>query len=850
MMSVDNLSANIVESPKFRKTYLSLLKKSVSSQIPALISTNDSGDIEWAYLISCASLLFGSSDGSVLDIAYRICQAAICEPTLPSEYKNAAAGIFALSANNAAITLSVSRALLVPDFNEYLPLQANIDIAKKQFSNSIIDNDEIFVLNEFQKEVYTSFQDNDAISISAPTSAGKSFVLLHLLSNFILETHNPKIIYIVPTRALIQQVEMDIRQHLKDSNISATVTSVPVLPSDFNQSSCVFVFTQERLQWVLSEHTDINFDLVIVDEAHKISDNSRGILLSQVLQKVSYMGNCKFIFASPMSENPGALFRTIKPTYTKQEIVSEIVTVNQNLIWISKDGPSTTKWRVELLAEKEKIQLGYVVTERITKTSMRLPILAYRISAGQTGNLLYVNCASEAERVSIQLKSLILNDKPGYQPSTRVCELIKLVKKTVHPDYALIEVLKAGVAFHYGNMPLAIRNEIENLFKRGDISFLVCTSTLIEGVNLPAKSIFIRGPKKGSRTPMNEMDFWNLAGRAGRQGKEFQGNIFCLDAEDITVWKTGTPNTRKKYRIESTLDYITTSKRDELLSFIISKRSHSQDAELDYAYTYFLETYSKYNGISNSFMPGLYGVEFCAKVDTAIKDALSNISLPLTLLSKNPGVNPFAQQQLLTYFERENKPVDELIPPYPENDDAQERYMHIIGHISNYLSGDTYRLNAYRSVLITNWLRGYSLARIISKNIEWNRRQDTGKSLASIIRDTMRDIEEYARFRFLKYTTCYIDILKFYLENNGNLEAAEKMPQLNLWLEFGSSQKTQISLMSLGFTRTAAIELSDFMVREDLEREQCLQWLQSNNLHSLELPQAIIEEATRIIELQ
>lgn len=86
--------------------------------------------------------------------------------------------------------------------------------------------------------------------------------------------------------------------------------------------------------------------------------------------------------------------------------------------------------------------------------------------------------------------------------------------------------------------------------------------------------------------------------------------------------------------------------------------------------------------------------------------------------------------------------------------DAQERYMHIIGRISNYLSGDTYRLNAYRSVLITNWLRGYSLARIISKNIEWNRRQDTGKSLASIIRDTMRDIEEYARFRFLKYTTC------------------------------------------------------------------------------------------------
>ena len=47
-----------------------------------------------------------------------------------------------------------------------------------------------------------------------------------------------------------------------------------------------------------------------------------------------------------------------------------------------------------------------------------------------------------------------------------------------------------GFAFNY-------KNEIERLFKNGKIKYLVCTSTLIEGMNLPAKSIFIRGPKKG-----------------------------------------------------------------------------------------------------------------------------------------------------------------------------------------------------------------------------------------------------------------------------------------------------------------------------------------------------------------
>lgn len=120
---------------------------------------------------------------------------------------------------------------------------------------------------------------------------------------------------------------------------------------------------------------------------------------------------------------------------------------------------------------RAKIHLGHLECERITNKSMRLPILSYRIAAGKSGNLLYVNGAAEAEKVALQLKSLIINDDPTYKPSDRVMELVKLIRKTIHPDYSLIETLKAGVAFHYGNMPLAVRNEIEDLFKIGDITF-------------------------------------------------------------------------------------------------------------------------------------------------------------------------------------------------------------------------------------------------------------------------------------------------------------------------------------------------------------------------------------------
>lgn len=852
-MSVESISSRIIQTDKFISNYTALLIKSVRSQLPDLAHEVEKETvISWSYLLSCASIFSNSSQGRFLDIAYRICQTTICEPGLPAEYKNVAAAIFALLSNSSAITLSIKRGLVEESFLSEIPYGALFDVKRQQIANSIIDGDNIVFLNEFQKEVYSSVDDNQTISVSAPTSAGKSFILLHVLSDYIRDNPKAKIVYIVPTRALIQQVELDIREHLKKLEIRAEVTSVPVLPEQYNRKACTFVFTQERLQWVLNEHPNLQFGLIIVDEAQKIGDRSRGILLQQVLHQITYQNETKVIFASPMSENPDALFRTVKPSDSQKGIISEIVTVNQNLIWVSKVGSKTTTWKVELLSGDNKLFLGQLETERITKRGMRLPILAYRIAAGKKGNLLYVNGAAEAEKVAQQIKSMIITDNPEYEPSFRILELIKLIKKTIHPNYALVETLKGGVAFHYGNMPLAIRNEIEDLFKIGEISFLVCTSTLIEGVNLPAKTIFVRGPQKGHNQPMNEIDFWNLAGRAGRQGKEFQGNIVCLDAGDESVWTKGTPKLRKKYIIKSTVDEIIESRRPELIEHIKSRQSITPmpKTEYDYAYTYFLDTFYRYGSVSKSFMTGLYGDSFCHDIDNAFTEALTGIEVPATILAKNQGVNPIAQQKLLEYFNHFERDVAELIPPFPEEDDAQEKYLHIIGRISSHLTGENHRLNAYRSVLITNWLRGYGLARIISDNIRWHKKANTGKSVPTIIRETMRDIEEYARFRFLKYTTCYIDILKLYLGTRGDYESIEKIPQLSLWLEFGASKVTQITLMSMGFTRTAALELSDLIVDDNFDKEKCLWWFSKNDIHSMDLPAPVIAEAERILKLQ
>lgn len=854
-MSLNSLVNKLIATDYFKERYCNLLLYSVRKQFPTLIYDKTEKLIDWNYLITCASIFAQSKDGRILDMAYRICQTCITQKSLEIEYHNASAVIFNMLTNSPAITLAKKREYISDDYLSDIPIQCALDVKRKHFSNTISDGEDLIFLNDFQKEVYSYLDNTRLLSISAPTSAGKSFILLQKIKEYVSNNPLVKIAYIVPTRALIQQVELDIREIVKKNCLAADVSSIPVKPDTWSVMANIMILTQERLQWLISESNDMIFDFIIVDEAQKIGDGSRGILLQQVLQQVSNNEVTHFIFASPMSENPSALLKIINYSddlsSQSKQVISEIATVNQNLIWVYKDGAGTSKWKLDLLSKGNRMNLGFVNTDRITKTSMRLPVLAYTLSGSKKGNLIYCNGPAEAEKTAIQLMSLILDKSPDLKVTSRVRELIKLVKKTIHPNYALIEVLKAGVAFHYGNMPLSIRNEIEALFKNGDISFLVCTSTLVEGVNLPAKSIFIRGPQKGRNHPMNEMDFWNLAGRAGRQGKEFQGNIICLDATDETVWKNGTPYERRKYLIKGTVDSVVETKSEELINYIDEKnKTINKDTEIDYAYTYFLSVYFQYGVISKSPLLKLYGKQFCKSIDNAFDNALKSVEIPYFLLSKNQGVNPLAQQKLLDYFRNSNKSAEELIPPYPEDDDAQEKYMHIIGRISKYITGDSYKLNMSRSILITGWMRGYGLARIISNNIKWNKEHETNKKLAAIIRDTMREIEEFARFKFLKYATCYLDVLKYYFESTNNTAAIKQIPQISLWLEFGASKSTQISLMSMGFTRTAALELSDLIVSDDYDKAKCINWFKMNDVHSMDISPTILQEVDRVLSLQ
>jgi len=142
------------------------------------------------------------------------------------------------------------------------------------------------------------------------------------------------------------------------------------------------------------------------------------------------------------------------------------------------------------------------------------------------------------------------SSRSSFEPSDRLTELAAFVKMAVHKEYDLARCLLRRVGYHYGRIPALVRRGVESAFADGEIKYLVTTSTLIQGVNFPAGNLFVCQPKKGKTLPLDAGEFWNLAGRAGRLGKEFQGNIFLIDYD---TWTTAPANETNEIEIQSYL---------------------------------------------------------------------------------------------------------------------------------------------------------------------------------------------------------------------------------------------------------------------------------------------------------
>ncbi len=831
-----------------------LTRRTVRSEVANLLPEADDSEAatDWQRLLLAGSILARSEVRFHQEAALRIATSAVTTSVSPA-IVDAGAVLLGKLSNFRAVALANKRELLAEDLDGRLGMSLRIEAQRRHMEQSVLveSSGRWLQVNDFQQRFWEKANDNGWISASAPTASGKTFLVLQWLIDQMHDGSKRVAVYLAPTRALVAEIEANLELLLGKPG-PVQVSSLPLAEkydaARAGGTPLILVFTQERLHLLANlVGEDIAIDLLIVDEAHKIGDNQRGVILQDAVERVSRANPAlKLVFISPATQNPGELLADAPDGTATVPVDSDVPTVLQNVI-VAEQVPRKPKlWNLSVLKANGKQPIGTLALQSSPTGPIKKLAFIAAAAGEQGGTLVYANRASDAEDIAELISQLIT---PAEPVDRELLELADLTRKGVHPQYRLAPLVERGVAFHYGNMPSLIRLEIERLFRAGKIRFLVCTSTLIEGVNLSCRTIVVRGPRKGLGKPMEPHDFWNLAGRAGRWGDEFQGNIICIDPGNSQAWPHGVP-ARARYPIKRESDAVIETGTG--LVDYLDRRASASLAELEETDRYeqvgsfLLTTFLRLGSIAEAGLAKRHDKALIDRLDESLLALAAQIEIGADIAHRHPGISALGLQRLLDAFRNYPGDPENLLPAPVDSEDSYDRFVTIMRRIDEnvfpaFLPEGLIPLYAR---IVVQWLKGFSLAAMIRRNIKYHVDHNKKYKLPTLIRQTMEHVEQIARFKAPKYFSAYMDVLHIHLKGIERHDLVEDDLDIGIQLEFGVSSRTLLSLMELGLSRMSAVALYEKIARDDLDKAQCLAWVAArvDQLPGMDIPVIIVRE--------
>lgn len=861
-MILNELKNNILSNEDFNKQRMLLSKLALLKNMGI---KNDLGKLEEKeiiQLIESANILSQTDDIDARVLAYKIITDIyyIYSETYP-RLKSILYIILSKLGNFPAIYMFQGK-YDIPTDVPYILCYHLLNHEKQNTLSLETENKEL-LLTDFQSNLWKTLISGKSVAISAPTSAGKSFIIKKYLFYKLIKNISFCAVYIVPTRALINQVQDEFIQMAKENNFSDFfITSIPDLPKDDKSQKKVFILTQERLELLLNSNADLNPTLIIIDEAHLIANGARGIKLENVIKKLRKKYTPQFIFAAPYINNP-YIFKKMFNLSNFETPQKTEAPVSQNIIMVDINPLLPNEIKVSLYINK-KIEYVRNVTSNIDLSSKNdyLSNISY-IFGKKEQSIVYASGKASAEEIAMKIMYYMQEEKLNNE---KLNELSELIKNHIHKDYLLAETVKYGVGFHYGTMPSIIRKHIEDAFEKGYLKFLVCTPTLLHGVNLPAKNLFIYNPTMGRNIyakkdsneqrdiPMDTFDFWNLAGRAGRLGKEFCGNIYIINYSN---WLSKPLNDNQNKNIDSAFNNILKNKTETLVSYIKNNDLENTDEEMETAVARLYNDY-KNNDLYETLRLSPINNDTVKKENilSSLSEISEKINISKNIIELNNSVSPSKQQNLYDYLIEsiQKNGVEEYLPLHPlsEFKDAHKSLKNLFARSLIFLKNNNSRQAYARANSISGiallWMKGVPLPQLIQNAYDFKSQERKNKrNMAVVIRETLKKIEKEVRFEYVNLSSCYLNILKQILEDLDYGKYINSIPNIPLFLEMGAASQTTIHLLSLGLSRLSASIIRDKIPSSNMTEEDIKSWLMNISLKKIDFPEYVIKEIENLL---
>lgn len=404
--------------------------------------------------------------------------------------------------------------------------QANDDLA---INNTTRLNDVLAAsLAEVYKEDYyrseqqyilgRTVKDDADLVVVAPTSYGKSHLMVAKAIDKL--KHGSNVCIVVPTKSLVAQT-VSIALSIK-GNRTDIITHPDMYVRRHQNSAFMAILTQERLMALLSRHPTMVINYLFVDESHNLfRDEERSLTLSRaIIIAKNRSGDTKVDYFSPFIAEPDKSLLFVGDTSSGSDkahiAISEYMKIPRYYLWDSSTNG---------------LEVFDQFTDRFFSLEGRIDnYLSLVIAKTTDKSIVYINKPSDVEKFADALADNIPEVQYSPKSKTIIDDACKVFSKYVHQSYNLIKLLKHGVVVNHGKMPDIIKEHVEFLYRTvGEINYIITTSTLLEGVNVPASKLFLVNYAKGLGN-LNPADFKNLAGRVGRYN-----TIFNLDNPNLNL---------------------------------------------------------------------------------------------------------------------------------------------------------------------------------------------------------------------------------------------------------------------------------------------------------------------------
>lgn len=418
------------------------------------------------------------------------------------------------------------------------PILTQIDIKELCPSQILIGENDIFK--------------GKSATIQMPTSAGKTKATELIMRSAFLANRINLAVIVAPFKALCHDIQDDLQKAFDGKNIEidelSDVYQIDYELEDLREQKKILVLTPEKLLYILRHTPELSQEigLIIYDEGHQFDSPSRGTNYELLLASLKSMlpEHCQTILISAVMGNitdvnnwlngdNSAIIngKNIASTYRTIAFTSWLETKG-TIRFVNQENPNLEEYYVPRIIESQ--QLNKIGKERKGRTFPRkndsnsISIYLGKKLVNQGSVAIFCGQKRSIKKLCDQVSDLLerqynFDNIINYSNLDEISKIYNLYKANLG-ETSYTSAAKIGILTHHRAIPQGIRLSVENAMKESSANFVICTSTLAQGVNMPLRYLIINSTQQGTDT-ISVRDFQNLMGRAGRAGMYTEGSI-------------------------------------------------------------------------------------------------------------------------------------------------------------------------------------------------------------------------------------------------------------------------------------------------------------------------------------